>query len=814
MEDQLKSLPNAPQWSLIVGKIGSGAVQAGIVLFVLSLLLCFWPKDRFGKFATAGFVLGSVCLFTAIATLGLLFANQQFHFEYIFSHSDPTMVMKYRIAAIWSAQQGSFLLWGVCSAIFGLLALRGTGPYRRVYVGTFCGFLATICAILNYETPFKILPGIVVDGVVKMPEIGNGMTPSLQNYWVVVHPPTIFLGFGSLAVMFAYGLSAMLTGDIKDYVSRVRPWTLVSLAVLGLGISMGGLWAYETQGWGGFWAWDPVENVSFVPWLFVATLTHGLIVQATKQKWHWSNLLMSGLPFLTFVYGTFLTRSGLLDKTSVHSFASMDKSAAKILVWLLAALVVGYAVALGTKGRMLAKAEATPMTEEESGLNRESSYRFGILLLSMFAVVIAAGMSWPVITDLISSRAQKVEEPLYHKVVVWFYVPILLMMAVAPFVTWKNISTKAVWGRVMNAFSITIGLMGFSLIAIKHENFGVGADPTIRIPMPFNLSVPLVPWMFFLLFICTFTAVANIWRIGEMFKRSKMGIGGFVAHAGFAILLGGLILSRGYERKEQIMVQEGRPKQALGYTVAFKTFQGKSPQDRDGKALFDVTDPTGKKSTIEPGLYYYTEGAEDKAMTWPHIERQLSHDMYYALHTPVTEAWNKPRMFAPGQTQVINDFEIPYTVTYKGLKTEGELGTPSAKFIAEATIDIRYKLADGTEKVEKYDVAPSLQMGSNGDLVPATSPMGNDLRVAMLKLDAATKSAELQVYFSKPIFPMEVFYKPMTGFVWLGTGILTLGGLIAAVSRRRRKVVAVLEEEVIEPTPQRTENATIPAPQS
>ena len=227
-----------------------------------------------------------------------------------------------------------------------------------------------------------------------------------------------------------------------------------------------------------------------------------------------------------------------------------------------------------------------------------------------------------------------------------------------------------------------------------------------------------------------------------------------------------------------------------------------------------MTEPGGKKTTIEPGLYYYSEGKEDKAMTWPHIERQLSHDMYYALHTPVTEAWSKPRMFEPGQTQVINDFEVPYTVTYKGLRTEGELGTANAKFIADATIEIRYKLQDNTEKVEKYDVSPSVQMGSNGDLVPTTSPMGNDLRVALLKLDAATKSAELQVYFTKPIFPMEVFYKPMTGFVWLGTGILTLGGLISALARRRRKVAAVVEEEVIEPTPQRTDNATIPAPQS
>src|SRR5262249_32064476 len=162
---------------------------------------------------------------------------------------------------------------------------RFSGMYRRWFTVSASVFLATVAGILCYETPFNVLPEAIAHGKTFVSEHGGGMTPSLQNYWVVIHPPTIFSGFGTLAIFFAMAGAALLEKNAQDWIKIIRPWALLSIAILGVGICMGGLWAYETQGWGGFWAWDPVENASFIPWLFMVVLAHGIIVQTTRNKW-------------------------------------------------------------------------------------------------------------------------------------------------------------------------------------------------------------------------------------------------------------------------------------------------------------------------------------------------------------------------------------------------------------------------------------------------------------------------------------------------------------------------------------------------
>ena len=326
--DPLHGLAKASSLSLNIGNLGTGAVYAAIGLFVVSFLGKIFGKGILqGVVTTNTFRLGCVSLFVAITSLGWLLVNDQFQYQYVWSHGASEIDLRYKIASIWTAQEGSFLLWACTSALFALLSLNGTGPFQRWFTVAYSAFLASLAGILAYESPFKIIPDVIQKGQVFVPPSGSGMTPSLQNYWVVIHPPTIFLGFGSLTIAFAYAVAALIAREPHDWVARLRPWVLVSTSILGLGLCMGGLWAYETQGWGGFWAWDPVENVSFVPWLFNVVLLHGLLVQGIRKKLAATNLFLAGVPFIAFVYGTFLTRSGLLDKVSVHSFASMDKSA-------------------------------------------------------------------------------------------------------------------------------------------------------------------------------------------------------------------------------------------------------------------------------------------------------------------------------------------------------------------------------------------------------------------------------------------------------------------------------------------------------
>lgn len=780
-DNPVASFPVAAPWSLATGQAGKTLVIVGLCLFCLALILSPLHK-RLGfasKTSVLAFILGCFALFGAFGCLATLFANDQFQFSYVFAHGDVHTTLQYKIAGVWSGQQGSFLLWAITSAVFGLLTLRSVGPYRPAYLAVYSGFLATLCGILAYETPFGILDAVNLGGKVFVPPSGQGLAPSLMNYWVVIHPPTIFTGFGSLTVLFALAVAAILHKDVTDWMPIVRPWALGSVAILGLGICMGGFWAYETLGWGGFWAWDPVENASFIPWLFAVALVHGAMVQAAKKKWHGSNLWFGALPFLTFCYGTFLTRGGYLDKVSVHSFASMDKSALTILKIFLALVLLGYLGLYLWKGRPLAKAFASP-TEGVPGIEREALYRSGVVLLTLLGAVLSLGMSWPLIMSLMGRATAKVEEGLYHKVVVWLFLPLMILVAVAPFVGWRPMTRKEVGAKVVNAFTLSVAVTGVTMLLLRIPSWGVNASAGATVSTPFNFRIPAVPWVAVLLLVCVFAFVSNAWRAIEMARKNQISLGGFVAHIGLATLFGGLILSRGLEQKEQAFVRADRPvENVLGYKIRYAGMTSDDLYNRDGKAKFEITPPDGKTFTATPGLYYMKnqDADEDKAMQWPYIRREGAHDLYLALGAPILTVWEKPVWFHKGQTQTVSGL----TVTYKGLTIEGQPGTPSASF--GANLHVSVVGSDSGFATGEYDVTPHFTVANGPDL-PKFSP---DFRVALSRINAADQSAEVQMYFAVPIYPIELFTKPLTVLVWSGTAIMTLGGFMAAYSRRRPK---------------------------
>jgi len=786
----LKQLPDAPQWALFAGTAGRLLVYAGLGLFLASIVLWILQpkKPSLAKFASISFIGGAFSILGAMACLVALFVGNQFEYRYIFSHGDTATAIYYKIAGVWTAQEGSFLLWACTSAIFGLLAFRGTGIYRRWYCVVFSVFLACLCGILAYETPFDLIKEFALNGVAKVPHAGSGMTPSLQNYWVVIHPPTIFMGFGSLTVMFAMSVSAMLTGNAKEWIKITRPWTLVSASVLGLGLCMGGMWAYETQGWGGFWAWDPVENVSFVPWLFTVALIHGIIVQVTKNRWIGTNLMLGGMTFISFVYGTFLTRSGWLDGVSNHSFASMNRAALQVLIGFLATIFIFFMALFFTKGLALAK-EASE--DNSDGIDRENMYRFGTLFLSLLATGIALGMSWPWFTALQGGKGSAIEEPQYHLVVVWFFIPILLLMGLAPFVTWRKMTGKDLWNRVISVFSVSAGTTGFMLVAMQNPTIGVHMIPGSTVRMPGGFRMLLMPWMAILCFVSVFCVVANLWRIAEIVKRSKLTLGGFIAHIGVAVLMSGLIISRGFEQKERSNLDPALGSvHILGYTFTLDKIDRKNMLDRDGKVVFNVTAPGGEKFKADLGLYYFYNGddPEPKPMVWPFIQKHLSHDFYMAMEGPDMFAWPKPVAFKPGETKkfAIGDPDAPIdtmSVTYQNFTRNGEPGMAGTTFGAVLHV---------VDDFGSFDITPTIKVGGEPDM-PKIGPL---FSMAFVGMDAADKSVNLQLLFNPPLYPITVFYKPMTILVWLGTAIFVLGGLMSAFARRNRPKAAEIATEL------------------
>ena len=762
----------APLWSTVAGMIGKGLIILSGIAFLVALVggLLTGKAGRFTHLVKVTFVTGSASLFGAMATLAALFVGDQFQFEYVAGHSWKQSAIPYKVAAIWAGQQGSFLLWACCSAIFGLITFRKAGIYQRWYLVTFSTFLCCLSAILAFETPFGTLEKMVQGGILYVPLNGIGLVPSLQNYWVVIHPPIIFLGFGSLTVMFAYAVSAMLTGDMRSWVPIVRPWTLVSLAILGLGLVLGGLWAYETQGWGGFWAWDPVENVSFVPWLMVAALVHGSMVQVAQKKWFGVNLLLGGAPFLLFVYGTFLTRSGYLDKFSVHSFAQMNRVALWVLFGFLALALIGFIGLWIGKGLRQSRILLLDRTEEPSP--RGSGFTAGTILLTVLSLSIGIGMSVPFFYGLMGKDAKVVDEPLYHQVVVWFFIPIMLLMAITPFLSWRNTDKAALSRKFWSVIGIAFLLLSFVLFGLHQSNWSQAGDASTSIRFPFGVNVPRAPWVLLLAFLTAVTVAANTLRVGELFKRSKLGIGGFLAHIGVAVTLGGLIVSRGMEQKQQILIMEGTPGQGLGYHIQFDHMTSHPETDATNKAVFAVS-PTantaGQSSFHANASYFFTPGDNGKTdvFTSPAIEHTWSHDIYFALETPQINLWDMPETFSLGETKEGSGV----SVTYLGIAQHGEAGQKGASFGAKLKV-----IEDGVT----YFGEPKITLGSGPDS-PKVSP---SLRATLTGMNANDGSIQLQMPYTHILFPVQLFYKPMTVLIWIGLFFMTVGGLLSAFYRR------------------------------
>ncbi len=767
----LNPLPSPPEWSLALGGLGSALVVAAALLFCLSAVA--WGlaagKTWGRRLGSWSFGLGCAALFATFGVLAVLFANNRFEWEYVWSHSDSLNTLPYRIAGIWSGQQGSFLLWGVCMALFGLLAAPFVGPYKRAFLAVYSLPLAAIAGILAYETPFHL---IREGGRAVVPTEGMGLSPALQNYWVTIHPPTIFLGFGALTVPFALAVAAMVHRDLRSWVPIVRPWAILSMTLVGLGLCMGGFWAYETLGWGGFWMWDPVENVSFVPWVLGAALVHGLMVQRAKGRWVPTNLVLAAAPFLSFVYGTFLTRSGMLSDVSVHSFAEMDRAALKLLVGLCAAAFVGF---LGLWAWTLPRALATQRSEAEEvpGWDRESLFRAGTYLLVLFAGATLVGMSLPFFMALAGRPAKVVEEQQYHQILSFFFVPLMLVMAAAPFVGWRKLGGRELGRRLYNAFCLSFGLVGLSLLVMAATPFRQRIPLAGEVEALGGLSLPKLPWLLVLLGLCWFVMVANVWRVVELGIARKLSAAAFLSHVGLALLLAGLIFSRGFERKGFTSVQEGRPGAALGYTFEYVEHTS-DRHDRNNRLVLRVTSKDDS-FVAKPGLYYVVspQDGRESPMVWPHIERFPLHDVYITPQPEQSDASGVVSL-KPGES-----FEVGrYRFTFQKMERKGEAGMAGTEFLAVVRAE---------SPMGSFEVRPGMRLVQGG-VEPIEQPVGHALRMTMTGMNVADGSVNLQVLFNTPIYPIEVYYKPLTVLVWLGTGILTLAGFLAAWHGRPRRL--------------------------
>ena len=329
-----------------LGLLGNAAIIVGFIASVVGMISYFRSiqNPRIIGFARGGFHVTTISVFIASAILLILIVKHQFQFHYVWAYSSMELPLGLLMSTFYAGQEGSFLLWTLMVAIVGIILLLYTQKRdnERETMGVYTGILAFLMLLLIVKNPFALIESDVI------PMDGRGLNPLLQNFWMQIHPPILFAGFAAMTPPFALAIAGLMRRRYQGWVVSSLPWVVGGSMVLGLGIALGGFWAYETLGWGGWWGWDPVENASLIPWLVSIALVHTLITQKRTKGLTMTNFILAILAFVLVLYSTFLTRSGVLGDASVHSFVDPGRFSFTLLVLFMFAFTdVGFALLFG-----------------------------------------------------------------------------------------------------------------------------------------------------------------------------------------------------------------------------------------------------------------------------------------------------------------------------------------------------------------------------------------------------------------------------------------------------------------------------------
>jgi cytochrome c-type biogenesis protein CcmF len=436
--------------------IGQLALALALVMALYSIGANLYGvrKRRGDVLTSARHALWAMTAMVALAACALWtgLLNSDFSLEYVASYSSTTLPTMYKITALWGGQQGSLLLWTLLlSGFTAIVAFQNRernaeiAPYMLIVLA---GVAVFFLGMLNLVTrPF--------DAMIPAPAQGTDLNPLLQNYWMAIHPPSLYTGYVSTSVPFAFACAALISGRLDDgWIRSTRRWALFSWFFLTLGNMFGARWAYEVLGWGGYWAWDPVENAAFMPWLVMTAYLHSVMVQERKDMLKVWNLALIGMAFALTLFGTFITRSGVIS--SVHSFT--QSGLGPYFLSFLLIVVVGYTGLLLSRLRDL----RSP-AELESYLSREAAFLFNNLILVGIAFAVFWGTIFPVISEAVRGVKITVGPPFFNKVNGPLALALIFLMGVGPLIAWRRATRK----NLMHSFAapaligVATGLVAF-----------------------------------------------------------------------------------------------------------------------------------------------------------------------------------------------------------------------------------------------------------------------------------------------------------------------------------------------------------------
>ncbi len=561
------------------------------------------------------------------------FLTDDFSMRYVVEVSSAAQPLFYKITALWGRMSGSLLFWLWILTVVGAIVVWQSRQRNEETHDTLADH--ALIPIVIVQLFFTVLVTGLIEGIYnplarfpngQVAADGQGMNPLLQTPLMAIHPPTLYVGWIALTVPFAFAVGALTSGRVgSDWILRSRRWTLFSWIILTIGIALGGNWAYKELGWGGYWAWDPVENASFMPWLLGTAYLHSVMIQEKRNMLKLWNILLITLAFQFTLLGTFITRSGII--TSVHAFAQSD-----IGPYFLGFILTSTA---GVVGLVIYRWNRLKSANQlESLLSRESAFVLNNWLLVGLTLIILWGTLWPVISEAISGEKSSVPEAFFNKVVIIPGILLLFLTGAGPIISWRKITANNF--RRLFVFPLLIGLVGGALTW--------GFLALIGYAFPLYSVLCSFASVFVLVAICAeFYRGAKLRAkrqetsflngLNLLIQRNKRRYGGYIIHIGIVILYIGIMGSKGYFLLESRSMTFGESMEVGKYQLTMRdSFQKDYENYRRTAVVFDVAKDGKQIGSMEPARHFYYRVGQGESDT---VESAIRHfglnDLYIAI---------------------------------------------------------------------------------------------------------------------------------------------------------------------------------------
>jgi cytochrome c-type biogenesis protein CcmF len=600
----------------ILGEIG---IKISWVLSLYAFLVLFLGiRSRQPSFLQSGYrAFGAIFLLTTAATGALVYAlaTKDFSLRYVAENVSSNLPLFYAVTALWAGQAGSLLFWAWLLALFtALVILQNRNrneaflPYVLLTLSVLQFFFLTL--LVFPSNPFEPLGFTIREGM--------GLNPLLQNPGMIFHPPTLYLGYVGFAIPFSFAIAALLTRRLDaEWIRSTRRWTLFAWLFLSIGILLGAKWAYEELGWGGYWAWDPVENASLMPWLTGTAYLHSVMIQERKGMLKIWNMILIVVTFLLTILGTFITRSGMIS--SVHSFGASSLGP-MFLVFLLAAALISFYLIYTRRHELRSR------NRLDSYLSRESSFLFNNLILLGATFAVLWGTLFPLISEAVRGVKVTVGPPFFNQVNVPIGIVLILLTGICPLISWR----KATWNNFLRNFLIPSGVFLASIMAL----FVAGLRNLYAL-LSFSLSAFVLATIFLEFYRGTRARVrlhgeAIPVAFGRLVNKYRRRYGGYIIHIGMILIFIGITGSSVFKKEKEVTLRKGDAFEFAGYRLEFVGIdEYRTSTAQVAAAALKLWKGDRYLGLANPSKHYHF--LQEQTMTEVYIRSSLKEDLYLIL---------------------------------------------------------------------------------------------------------------------------------------------------------------------------------------